>query len=97
MSRSTNWRLPGMLLSRSSGQARTEDGAHGSGGTPSAQAVPELPDFDPGDIDPEELREFMEADWVEVEADPGFRERLRQQLWAMLRPSSGDDEDEQGD
>ena len=32
----------------------------------------------------EELREFLEADYVEVDADPLFRERLRRKLWAVL-------------
>jgi len=32
----------------------------------------------------EELREFLEADCVEVDADPLFRERLRRKLWAAL-------------
>ncbi len=40
----------------------------------------------------EELREFLEADNVEVDADPLFRERLRRRLWAMLmRQLRGDD------
>jgi len=33
----------------------------------------------------EELREFLEADLLEGQADPEFKERLRQQLWEMLR------------
>lgn len=32
----------------------------------------------------DELREFLEADYVEVDADPLFRERLRRKLWAAL-------------
>lgn len=32
----------------------------------------------------EDLREFLEADCVEVDADPLFRERLRRKLWAAL-------------
>jgi hypothetical protein len=35
----------------------------------------------------EELLEFLEADRVPVEADPGFRERLREELWDLLERS----------
>jgi predicted HD phosphohydrolase len=41
----------------------------------------------------EELQEFLEADRHPIEADPAFKERLRQQLWRLLqrklRESSG--------
>lgn len=37
------------------------------------------------DITMEELREFLEADELDVRADPEFKERLRKKLWAMLR------------
>ena len=33
----------------------------------------------------EELREFLEADGLDVPADPEFKERLRQTLWEMVR------------
>ncbi len=33
----------------------------------------------------EELREFLEGDPIEARADPEFKERLRRQLWEMLR------------
>ena len=33
----------------------------------------------------EELREFLEGDLLEGQADPEFKEQLRQQLWEMLR------------
>ena len=33
----------------------------------------------------EELREFLDADLLGGRADPEFKERLRQQLWEMLR------------
>jgi len=32
----------------------------------------------------DELREFLEADLLDVAADPEFKERLRQRLWAMV-------------
>jgi hypothetical protein len=33
----------------------------------------------------DELREFLEGDLVDVKADPEFKERLRGQLWQMLK------------
>jgi hypothetical protein len=37
------------------------------------------------EIDPEELREFLAADLLEVKADPLFKENLRQKLWRIVR------------
>ena len=38
------------------------------------------------DFDPAEFAEFLEADDASpVPVDPGFRERLRNQLWGMVR------------
>ena len=39
-------------------------------------------DFDPMPLS--ELREFMAGDDPPVDADPVFRERLREQLWTMV-------------
>jgi hypothetical protein len=33
----------------------------------------------------EELLEFLEADQLPVEADPEFRERLRSELWDLVK------------
>ena len=33
----------------------------------------------------EELREFLEADLMDVPVDPEFKERLRERLWAQVR------------
>ena len=32
----------------------------------------------------DELKEFLEADLLDVDADPEFKERLRQRLWALV-------------
>jgi hypothetical protein len=32
----------------------------------------------------DELREFLEADLIEVRADPEFKERLRRRLWDLV-------------
>ena len=37
------------------------------------------------DFDPDELREFLGADLVDVPVDPRFKERLRRKLWKMVR------------
>lgn len=36
------------------------------------------------DFSLDELREFLEADMLDVEVDPEFKERLRQRLWAIV-------------
>jgi hypothetical protein len=33
----------------------------------------------------DELREFLEADLVDVKIDPEFKERLRRQLWELVQ------------
>jgi len=50
----------------------------------------DTPDLDVGDsadqaIDPEELREFLAADFLECPADPIYKERLREKLWRIVR------------
>jgi hypothetical protein len=37
------------------------------------------------DFDPDELREFLAADLVDVPIDPAFKLRLRSKLWHMVR------------
>lgn len=32
----------------------------------------------------DELREFLEADLIDVRADPEFKERLRRRLWELV-------------
>ena len=40
----------------------------------------------------DELREFLEADLVDVPVDPEFKERLRRQLWELVESRArGDD------
>jgi hypothetical protein len=41
------------------------------------------------EISPDELREFLAADFLEVPADPEFKERLREKLWSMVRSRYG--------
>jgi hypothetical protein len=38
-----------------------------------------------GHFDPAEFAEFLEADDGPLPVDPAFRERLRQELWGMVR------------
>ncbi len=37
------------------------------------------------DFSMDELREFLETDPLEVRADPGFKERLREKLWDLIQ------------
>ena len=48
-----------------------------SGGSPDA------------DFDPVEFAEFLEADDGPMPIDPAFQERLRQELWEMVRERAG--------
>ena len=41
------------------------------------------------EINPDELREFLEADLVGVRADPEFKENLRRKLWTIVRTKYG--------
>jgi len=54
-------------------------------GRPESLGVPVEPAGEFADFDPAEFAEFLEADGHPVPADPDFRERLRQQLWTMVR------------
>lgn len=57
-----------------------------------AWTLPGAPDE--ADIDPAELREFLAADLLDVQADPVFKERLRMKLWRLVRVRYGDGRDE---
>ncbi len=41
------------------------------------------------DVTLDELREFLEADGIDVKADPAFKERLRKKLWDLVLTQSG--------
>ncbi len=49
------------------------------------------------DVTQEELREFLEADHLDVRADPRFKERLRRKLWEIVRLRSGKSSRDEGD
>jgi hypothetical protein len=42
------------------------------------------------DFDPVEFAEFLEADEGPLPIDPAFRERLREQLWELVRVRAAD-------
>ncbi len=47
------------------------------------------------DVSMDELGEFLEADLLDVKADPEFKERLREKLWSLVQSqlrSRSDDE-----
>ena len=39
----------------------------------------------PMEFDPDELREFLAADMMDVPVAPGFKERLRRKLWQVVK------------
>lgn len=41
------------------------------------------------DVTAEELRDFLAADGLDVPFDPEFKERLRAQLWSIVRDRFG--------
>ena len=45
--------------------------------------------FSDSDVTLDELREFLEADMMDVKADPAFKERLRKKLWELVQAQSG--------
>ncbi len=44
-----------------------------------------------GDFSAEELRDFLAADVLEVQADPAFKEGLRSRLWTLVNERYGRD------
>ena len=40
------------------------------------------------DFSIDELREFLEADLIDVKVDPDFKERLRKQLWELVQENA---------
>lgn len=69
-------------------------GSHGKGRRPGQDADPSalpgaageatLDEFALGST-LDELREFLGADYLPVDADPEFKERLRRELWEIVR------------
>ena len=41
------------------------------------------------DFDPDELREFLAADMMDVPVAPGFKEELRRKLWQVVKMRYG--------
>jgi hypothetical protein len=41
------------------------------------------------EINPDELREFLEADLLGSQADPEFKDALRRKLWTLVRAKYG--------
>ena len=41
------------------------------------------------EINPDELRDFLEADLLGAQADPEFKEGLRRKLWTLVRTKYG--------
>ena len=50
-----------------------------------------MSDEDTLDLTMDELQEFLEAEVLDVQADPEFKERLRRMLWDIVQARRGDD------
>ncbi len=50
-----------------------------------------MSDEDTLNLTMDELREFLEADVLDVQADPEFKERLRRVLWDIVQTWRRDD------
>lgn len=46
---------------------------------------------DADNFTPDELREFLAADYLETQADPTFKESLRKRLWTLVSDRYGPD------
>jgi len=44
---------------------------------------------DPMDFDPDELREFLAADLMDVPVSSSFKEQLRSKLWKLVQRTYG--------
>ena len=55
-----------------------------AGAEPAGRGRSKADSIDP-DFDPVEFAEFLEADEGPLPIDPAFRERLREQLWEIVR------------
>ena len=71
------WRGADPALDASGGWVRWELVSQGAAGTTAEEEVSD-----------DELLEFLAADDDPVEADPAFKRRLREQLWAMIRANN---------
>jgi hypothetical protein len=71
----------GARPSDAAGRALAGTEPAGPGGSRAGSADPEF--------DPVEFAEFLEADPGPLPIDPGFRERLREQLWEIVREAAG--------
>jgi len=61
----------------------------GIGGPMSGDRGRQVMDDGAMDFSMDELREFLEGDRLDVRADPQFKERLREKLWAMVSLRAG--------
>ncbi len=54
-----------------------------------AKSETEVLNEDMMDFTMDELREFLEADYLETRADPEFKEQLRKKLWDLVQSRLG--------
>ena len=89
---------------RRSRPTRTNPAAEKSGGSTSGgsgiegwKTLPTDAEVDSMAVDLDELRDFLAADGTDVNADPAFRERLRETLWKIVEDRYGQADDEPDD
>jgi len=81
--------------SRRADDAGSEKSAKGSRNSPGwVKASPDSPGIDGMAIDPEELKEFAAPPEEGAQADPVFKERLRETLWEIVDERYGTSADE---
>lgn len=81
--------------SRRTADAGSEKSAKGSRNSPGwVKASPDSPGVDGMAIDPEELKEFAAPPEEGAQADPAFKERLRETLWEIVDERYGTSADE---
>ena len=68
--------------------ARARFGSHLWGGGMSTKQDDMTFENQFSDVTLDELREFLEADMMDVKADPEFKERLRKKLWDLVQAQS---------
>ena len=68
--------------------ARARFGSHLWGGDMATKQDDTAFEHQFSDVTLDELREFLEADVMDVKADPIFKERLRKKLWDLVQAES---------
>ena len=77
--------------------ARAKYGSHLRGGDMATKQDDRMFESEFSDVTLDELREFLEADIMDVKADPEFKERLRKMLWDLVQVQAGRPQSNKGE